>query len=128
MRSETDLCILRTGQLFEADLLCSTLDDEGIPYYRRLETSGGMEYAMPASPAPGPGVWFTVWISGSEQNRVEKILEHLRVEPKQDPGVWDSRPTPGGRKLLYGWFVVVLVFILFSTLRNCGAAIDRLIG
>lgn len=128
MRSETDLCILRTGQLFEADLLCSTLDEEGIPYYRRLETSGGMEYAMPASPAPGPGVWFTVWIPRSEQGRVEQILEHLRVEPKQDPEVWDSRPRPRSRKLLYGWSVLLLLLILFYILRHCGAAIDQLIG
>jgi hypothetical protein len=76
----------------------STLEERGIPHYRRQETSGGIEFAMPAAPVLGPGVWFTVWVPASEQERVEQIIEDLRLERKKDPGVWDLSPTPRGRK------------------------------
>ena len=128
MRSETEHCVFRTGQLFEADRLCSTLEDEGIPYYRRQETSGGIEYAMPAAPAAGPGVWFTVWIPAPEQERVEQIIQDLRLEQKRDPGVWDVSPTPGGRRLLYGYALLLLLFMLFLFLKNCAGAAGSIVG
>lgn len=83
---------------------------------------------MPAAPIPGPGVWFTVWIPETERERVEQIIEHLRLEPKRDPGVWDVSPTPKGRKLLYGYSLLVLLFMLLWVLRDCAGTAGTIFG
>ncbi len=49
-RSRSDIVVLRTGKLLEADMVANHLDEEGIHYYRRMESSSGIELAMQLMP------------------------------------------------------------------------------
>lgn len=54
--------ILRTGQMLSFDWVCGELDEAGIPYQCREESSGGIQMAMPAFPSVMPGTWWTVLV------------------------------------------------------------------
>jgi hypothetical protein len=53
----TDVVVIRTGRLLEADMVANHLEMEGIPFYRREESSSGVELAMPLMPVQGVGIW-----------------------------------------------------------------------
>ena len=46
--------VFRTGRIICFDWVCGALDDASIPYQCREETSGGLQFAMPAAPSTAP--------------------------------------------------------------------------
>ena len=63
--------ILRTGQMLSFDWVCGELDEAGIPYQCREESSGGIQMAMPAFPSVMPGTWWTVLVPSSLRQRAQ---------------------------------------------------------
>ena len=45
------ICILKTGRLLDHDLTANTLTENGIPFYKQMETIAGLKLAMPFQPA-----------------------------------------------------------------------------
>lgn len=126
MSSTSDICIYRTGQLWEADLVCATFDEQGIPYYRRAETSGGLVTAMPLAAAPGVGVWFTIWVPREAADRARAAFAHLPLEEDHAPDVLDLRPSLRGRRLLTVAASVLLFMFLLGSVRQCGRGLATL--
>jgi hypothetical protein len=117
--------VLRTGVLFEADMAAAALENAGVPYYRREESSGGLSFAMPAAPSPGPGTWWRIEVPAAVVDRAEEILNGLPMPRKESPGVWDFRPPPeakgfwksyAGAMLLL--FALVMLMALVQVLRE----------
>jgi len=110
--------VLRTGHLMHFDWACAALDDAGIPYQRREETSGGLCVAMPVAPTPGPGVWWTLLVPESWAAHAKEVVVGLPFEPTTAPDVWSYQPKPLGRLLWQGaiWILlanVAISFVLF---------------
>ena len=123
----TDLCVFRSGRLFEADMVCGALEEQGIPFYRRVE-SGGIEQAMPAPAAPGPGVAFTVWVPRQAETEAREVLESLPLDPERQPDAIDftsSRRVHAGLRV-FAW--ILLVFVAMSFLGQCAGSFRELFG
>ncbi len=104
--------ILRTGQILCFDWVCGALDDAGIPYQCREESSGGIQVAMPAFPSVMPGTWWTVLVPDSLRQRAQEILASMPFDSGLKPDVWDYQPKPSGKRVSQAWASVVLVIIL----------------
>ena len=74
-----DMLILKTGSLFEANMLVDALDQERIPHYEKQERGGGGRFAMPALPMQGPGVFFCVFVPDASAEDARAVLAELRV-------------------------------------------------
>ena len=119
MRSSNDVCIFRTGRLWDADMVCAALEEENVPYYRRQETSSGLEFAMSAAPTAAPGVWFTVWVSRELESEARAVLSSLPLDLDRVPDVVDfssSRRARVAWRLLAG---ILLVFLALSFYQQC---------
>ncbi len=78
-------------------MIANALKGARIPYYQRLETSGGLELAMPVLPSMEPGQWYSFYVPRKLQKRAEKILASLPIETTTDPGVWHFNPPESGK-------------------------------
>ncbi len=108
--------LLRTGRLLEADLAASTLEEAGIPHYRREEDSSGVSLAMPLSPSAGPGTWWVIHVPEARAEEARSILEQLPIRVQESPGVWDFGPTDKARSFFRGWAFAYLVLLAFFLL------------
>ena len=126
--ASTDTCVLRTARLWDADMAANLLEEHGVPHYRRQETSGGLEFAMPASPAPAPGVWFTLWVPGEEAEAARSLLEALPMELDREPDVVDRGATPRNRRLIFLGAAIMLAMLLFGIGQQCANAIRELVN
>jgi hypothetical protein len=126
MRSLRDTCILRTSRLWDADMVCNRLDDHEVPYYRRQESSSGLEFAMSAAPSPGPGVWFTVWVPNPEADEARRVLEDLPIDFDVEPDVVDRAYTPGHRRLVWVVAAILLAWFLFGLGTQCAGLIRQI--
>ncbi len=91
--------VFRTGQVVHLDWACNALDEAGIGYLRREETSGGLRVAMPAAPSVGPGTWWAVDVPEPSAIRARELLATLPVEQTTTPEVWSFQPKPSGNWL-----------------------------
>ncbi len=105
--------ILRTGKIFEADLAASLLEEAGVPYFRREQSSGGLSFAMPAAPSVGPGTWWVILVPVEAESEARSLLEQLPFDLDEEPGVWDFGPSPGAKSFFKSWaFFTLLLFAL----------------
>lgn len=109
-------------------MACSHLAEAGVPYYRRQETSGGLEFAMPVAAAPAPGVWFTVWVPDEEAEAARQMLGQLPIDLDREPDVVDRGTTAGNRRLILIGATVALAFIAFGFIQQCASAMRQLVG
>ncbi len=103
---------IRTGFLYEADMVANALKEAGVPHYKRVET-GGIELAMPVSPAQGPGVWYLVCVPTKAAPKARQIIATLPVSRDPSPGIWAFNPTKRFRK---GWQAYSLIALLLLVL------------
>ncbi len=106
-----NVVVFRTGQLFQIDWASNTLKEAGIPFFTREETSGGIRIAMPAAPASGPGVWWSVVVPEQFAEKAKEALSELPFEVGTEPGIWDFKPT---RKVKIGWKIYAAAALLLS--------------
>lgn len=122
MHRENDVCVLRVADLWPADMVCAAFDDEGIRYYRRLETSTGLELAMPAAPAGGPGVFFTVWVPMEVRDQATALIDDLPIDPERHDGVV---PASGNSQAFWLMAAVGLVVVLFIQFQGCASLLRQ---
>ena len=120
-----DVVVLRTGRLHEADLVANTLEERGIPFYRRFLSSSGVELAMPLSPVQGPGNWWLIVVPPSQADRAREVVGELPVSGEPNPGVWDFGPSPGSRRFFRGYAWVVLVVMAVWAVHSAWDFIAR---
>jgi len=103
--------VFRTGQIIHLDWAANALEEAGIPFQRREETSGGIRLAMPAAPATGPGQWWSILVPESSVGQARKVLAGLPIERTTTPDVWSFQPKPGAKLgwQIYSWIIVVAV-------------------
>ena len=101
--------VFRTGRTIDLDWVANALAEAGIPFQRREETSGGLQLAMPAAPAGGPGQWWSILVPESLRSRARAVLDDLPIEPMTTPDVWNFQPKPGVKLgwQIYSWLVLV---------------------
>ena len=115
------LPVLRTGQLIHFDWACAALDQAGIAYQCREETSGGIRVAMPVAPAPGPGTWWTILVPESMASRARETLTSLPFEQTMAPDVWDFRPKRAGK---LAWQLYAAAALAFFAILAAGAVLE----
>jgi len=104
--------ILRTGQMLSFDWVCGELEEAGIPYQCREESSGGIQVAMPAFPSVMPGTWWTVLVPSSLRQRAQEILDSMPFDSGLTPDVWDFQPKPSVKRLWQVCAIVLLALLL----------------
>lgn len=115
-RDAEEIVLLRTGKLLDADLLAAMLEDGGIPYYRRQELISGIEYAMPAAPFGGPGIWYTIRVPRSAESGAREILAGLPIEADDAPGPWDFAGEGRRHRIFYLYAWAMIGFVVLSLL------------
>lgn len=116
--------VLQTGQLIHMDWACNALDEAGIPYQRREETSGGIRLAMPIAPAVGPGTWWTILVPETSEAQAREVLAGLPFEQTATPDVWSFQPKPAVKLcwqiligLIIGGILIGFVKAIFRLLK-----------
>jgi len=104
--------ILRTGRIICFDWVCGALDDAGIPYQCREESSGGLQFAMPAAPSAAPGTWWTVLVPSVQRPQAQEVLAVMPFDPSMTPDVWDFQPKPSGKLFWQMCAIVVLALMM----------------
>jgi len=92
--------VFRSGQLVHFDWAAGALEEAGIPFQRREETSGGIRLAMPVTPATGPGTWWSIIVPESSVAQARAVLAALPFEQGTTPDVWSFQPKRGVK---LGW-------------------------
>lgn len=113
--------VLRTGHLVHLDWASNALDEAGVPYLRREESSGGIRLAMPVVPSVGPGTWWTILVPEESVPRAREILNSLPFEQTTMPDVWSFQPRPAVK---LGWQIYAGISLGFIVI----AAIATLLG
>lgn len=114
MNSKSDYEVFRTGRPYEVLMVLNELQQKGIPAYGQ-EESGGVVFAMPTTPTPGPDVTWIVQVPEPAVEDANRIIANLPVDSDQSPGAWHFGPSPGGRKAFRAWaFIVLCIFAIWT--------------
>ena len=110
--SDDPVVVYRTALLHEADVVAEALSRARIPYFRRLETIGGLSTIVPVNPPPGlmPGSFFAIAVPGQWVGRAERFIGSLPVS--QEIGA--SHEMPGVKEMFKGWTWIFVAAILLA--------------
>ena len=112
--------VYRTGVVLELDLVADAMSRAGIPYFRRMESIGGLSFAAPVMPAGGPGTLWAIVVPESWADRARHFIATLPVPQGVEPHVWTSA-APSQRKPSFSWawvFVIgAVLLLLWSMIR-----------
>ena len=125
MAEETNsnhICILKTGRLLDHDLAANTLAENGIPFYKQMETITGLKLAMPFQPAMGPGTYYNILVPERFAVEAKQILSELPIDLTTDPEMFHfgaSEKAKTGWKI-YAWIIlaVTAIFFLVNIVQN----------
>lgn len=67
--AESFVMVLRTGRLYEYDLVADALREAELPFVSSEDSAEGLSFAMPADPVPSPGKWWSHPRSGGCRRR-----------------------------------------------------------
>ena len=101
--------VLRTGQLLYLDWASNALEEAGIPFQRREESSGGLRLAMPAAPSTGPGTWWAIFVPEPFAAQALEVLAPLPFEQTTTPDYWNFQPKRGVK---LGWQIYAGIVLL----------------
>lgn len=121
-----DVCLLRTGRLMDADLVCSLLEERGVPFYRGMETSGGLKTVMGVAPTAGPGTWFTVLVPVEEEAHAREALKELPFDLDREPDVVDFSTSNRARTFSKVWAILGLAFVAVMFYQQCAGNVRQL--
>jgi len=107
----SDIVAIRTGRLYEADIVANHFDEEGIPYYRREESSSGVELAMPLMPVQGVGIWWVIRVPQEYSDRAREVIDSLPVEATLNPSIWHYGPSKRVKRFM---IISVYISIIFT--------------
>jgi hypothetical protein len=106
--------VLRTGRLWEVEMVANAFEEARIPCYQRSETSGGLELAKQLAPSMGPGEWWAFYVPKSCKQKAEKVLAGLPIEVTTNPGMWHFNPSKEGKGFFKNYALFTLIAILVS--------------
>ena len=116
------ICILKTGKLFEHDIAANALSENGIPFYKQLETSSGLRLAMPFQPSMGPGTWYNILVHPKYADETREILNELPINLSTDPDIWHFRPNKSIKKawkiLIWLGLALGFLFLILGLIKN----------
>ncbi|HEY4230782.1 MAG TPA: hypothetical protein VGO79_11450 [Thermoanaerobaculia bacterium] len=106
------IVVYRTSALHEADIVAEALERAHIPFFRRVETLGGLSFAMPVNPPPGmlPGNFWSIAVPGKWVRRTARFIAKLPVT-QQLPA---THLMPGVRDVFRGWTWLFVLAILLA--------------
>ena len=116
MREESNsnhICVLKTGKLFEHDIAANALTENGIPFYKQMETSSGLRLAMPFQPAMGPGTFYNILVPGKYSEEAKQILSELPIDVTDNPDVFHFG---ANEKKKRGWKIYIWVILAITAL------------
>ena len=118
------ICVLRTGKLLDHDLAANTLTENGIPFYKQMETISGLKLAMPFQPAMGPGTYYNILVPEKFSEEAKHILNELPIDVTTDPEVFHfgaSEKVKAGWKI-YVWIILAITAVVFlaNLVQNIG--------
>jgi len=120
----TDVVVLRTGKLLEADMVANHLDQESIPFYRREKSSSGVELAMPVMPVQGAGIWWIIRVPREHAEAAREVINSLPVEATLNPGIWHYGPTRKVKRFVifcaYASIILTLIYLIMWIVQNWG--------
>lgn len=104
--------VYRTSTLLEADMVAEALERSHIPFFRRVESLGGLSTAMPVSPPPGllPGSFWVVAVPGRFARRAARFIARLPVTQRLPA----TGRMPGMREMFQGWTWLFVLAILLA--------------
>ncbi len=119
VESDDPVVVYRTRYLNEADVVAEAMSRAQVPFFRRVETIGGLSAAMPLNPAPGllPGNRWAIAVPGSWAKRAVQFIAKLPVSQEPEPP--SEFRAPGVKEFFQGWtwlFVFGIVLALLWTI------------
>ncbi len=95
-------------------MVANHLEMEGIPFYRRQETSAGIELAMPFQPAQGAGVFWVIRVPPEYSDKAREMINELPVDATVNPSVWHYGPKARVKRFvkLCAWATIGLTLML----------------
>jgi hypothetical protein len=105
------IVVLRTGKVYEFDLVLNQLDSEGIPTFTQNQTSSGMRLATPATLTGDAGSWWTIGVPEEYEDQAKEIILELGFGEKTDPEVLDFA-NPELRKNMRIFYAALLGIVI----------------
>ena len=125
MKKESDsnhICILKTGRLLDHDLAANTLTENGIPFYKQMETITGLKLAMPFQPAMGPGTYYNILVPERFSKEAKLILSELPIDLTEEPDLFHFGATDKEKSdwKFYVWVILAItaIVLLGSIVQN----------
>ena len=115
--ADDPVVVYRTSHLNEADVVADAMERARIPYFRRIETLGGLSVAMSANPPPGlmPGDFWAIAVPGTWAKRAARFIARSPVS-REFP---ETHRMPGIEAVFEGWtwlFVLAILGALIWTI------------
>jgi len=116
------ICILKTGRLLDHDLAANALTENGIPFYKQMETIAGLKLAMPFQPAMGPGTHYNILVPEKFSEEAKEILNELPIDLTDDPDLFHFGASEKKKTdwKIYVWIILAITAIIFlgSIIQN----------
>jgi hypothetical protein len=113
--------VYKTGFVYELDIVADALSRADIPYFRRMESIGGLTFAMPVMPAGGPGTLWTIVVPETCAERAKHFISKLPVPQGAEPHVWSAAAPPQEKKPYFYWAWVFVIgaalLVVWSMIR-----------
>ena len=117
--------VMRTGRIWEVELVEEALTRAGIPHFQQSENVTGLVLAKELSPGMAPGEWWSFRVPRTFLARAQGILSSLPIEITVNPDVWHFSPPKEGKAFLTRYSVVMilgfglgLLVLLITTIMN----------
>jgi hypothetical protein len=101
--------VLRTGRIWEVEMVADAFETAKIPCYRQFETVTGLRLAKEIPQAMGPGDWWAFYVPRRFQKRAEEVLAELPIEITINPDIWHFSPPEEGKKFFKTYAIYVLI-------------------
>ena len=106
--------VLRTGRVWEVEMIAEALKKADIPCYQQLETSTGLSLAKEIPQAMGPGEWWAFYVPKTFQKRAEEVLSALPIEVTTNIDLWHFTPSGEGKTFFRTYAIHTLIAIGIS--------------
>jgi len=101
--------VLRTGRLWEVEMVADAFKKAKIPCYQQLETSAGLRLAKEIPQTMGPGDWWAFYVPKRLRRRAEEVLAELPIEVTLNPDIWHFSSSEKSKRLFKTYAVYALI-------------------
>lgn len=95
-----------------------SLSENGVPFYKQLETSGGLRLAMPFQPAMGPGTYYCIFVPQKLVENATQLLRELPIDVTTEPAIWHFGVSANAKKKCKITVCFILGFTFLAFLTN----------